>query len=89
MSEEPGLGAYVARNVRARRAYLGRSQTQVADAAGWSAQTLSELEQGRRKVTVDDLPKLCAALECNLAELTRNAPAEFVTGLGLLPPSGE
>lgn len=83
MADDPGLGSYIARGVRARRAWLQLSQAEVGERAGWSAQTISELELGRRKVTADDLPALCIALECDLAELVRGAPSALVRPLGL------
>lgn len=36
---------------------------------GWSRSTVSNLELGKRKVTADDLPLLCAAFEISLVQL--------------------
>lgn len=83
MAEQPGLGAYLARGIRARRTWLGLDQAEVGDRMGVSSQTVSDMERGRRRITVDDIPALCEALESTLAELVRDAPADLRRAAGL------
>ncbi len=59
--------ATVGRNVRARRGTLGMSAAAVAEAvtqqgAPLSRSALSQVENGKRRVTVDELVALAAAL---------------------------
>lgn len=83
MEDPPGLGAYIARGMRARRGWLGIDQAEVARRMGTSTQTISDMELGRRRITADHLPGLCVALECELSELVRGAPEELTRPLGL------
>lgn len=82
------FGHYVRLGMKARRSWLELDQAEVGRRMGVSGQTISAMELGRRKITADDLPKLCAALECNLAELARGAASSQVRSLGLLPATG-
>jgi DNA-binding Xre family transcriptional regulator len=79
----PSLGEVIASNVRAERARRRWRQDDLAERLGWSRQVLSFLESGRRNVLADDLPRLCEALEVDLAELTRGADPEDLRRLGL------
>lgn len=79
----PGFEAYIARGVAARRTWLRLDQQELADRLGWARQTVSDLERGRRRVMAADLPPLCRALECDLAELARGAAADDLRALGL------
>jgi transcriptional regulator with XRE-family HTH domain len=81
--ERPGFEAYIARGVAARRTWLQLDQGQLAERLGWARQTVSDLERGRRRVMAADLPPLCRALECDLAELARGADAADLGALGL------
>jgi transcriptional regulator with XRE-family HTH domain len=82
-ADQPGFEAYIARGVASRRAWLQLDQGQLAERLGWARQTVSDLERGRRRVMVADLPQLCRALECDLAELARGASREDLDALGL------
>ena len=80
------LGMRIARNVaaeRTRRAWDQRSLAERIAADGWSRSTVSNLELGKRKVTADDLPLLCAAFEISLAQLMFGADPEDLTKLRL------
>jgi transcriptional regulator with XRE-family HTH domain len=73
----------VAGNVRAARARRRITQETLADELGWSRPTVSTLEAGTRRVTLADAAALCAALDIDLAELLRGAPADVLQALGL------
>lgn len=55
--------------VRAMREALGMSQAQLATRAGISRATVQRLElaEGRRRITLDSLDRLAAALGCHVA----------------------
>lgn len=59
-SESPNQ--VVVRNVRRIRDVRGWSQTDLAGACGWSKATQSKIEGGQRRLTVDQLVTLAAAL---------------------------
>lgn len=77
------LGAVIARNVRKERAGLQWDQGQLAAAIGWSRTTVSNLENGKRIVTADDIPVLCRALGVTFAQLVDRADPDDMTALGL------
>jgi transcriptional regulator with XRE-family HTH domain len=78
------VGDVVARNVRARRSWLRMRQQDVADQLGVSRPTLASIEAGRRAITVEDLPRLCAILTITLDELFAGVDEDQrrVMGLG-------
>jgi transcriptional regulator with XRE-family HTH domain len=79
------LGVVAAANVRAERARRKWRQKDLADRLGWSVDTLSNLETGQRRVTLDDLVALCRAFEITLDRLLLGAdPADLAT-IGLRP----
>jgi transcriptional regulator with XRE-family HTH domain len=61
--------AVVASQVRALRERRGWSQADLAGHAGMLQQTVARLEKGKRRVTVDDLFSLAAALDVAPVEL--------------------
>lgn len=70
--------ATVGRNVRARRGMLGLSADVVAEAttlhgAPLSRSALSQIETGKRRVTVDELVALATALYVKPKHLLRGA----------------
>jgi len=77
------LGAVIARNVRKERAGLQWDQGQLADALGWSRTTVSNLENGKRVVTADDIPALCRVLSLTFAQLIDRADPDDLAVLGL------
>ena len=52
----------------------GLSQSQLAEKAGTTAQQISRLERGDRKLTMEWVVRLADALECEPAELAGFAP---------------
>lgn len=70
-------------NVRGIRSRLRMRQEDLADAIGWARRTVTTLEAGDRRVTMSDVMLLCEALEVDLAELLRGAPADALRRLGL------
>ena len=86
MTDRGELGAFVARGVRARRVWLGLGQVDVARRLGCSGQTVSAIERGIRRVTLDDLPGLCRALDTTLPELVQGADPETLRAVGLHQP---
>lgn len=64
------MGERVERMRRSR----GLNQSQLAERAGTTAQQISRLERGERKLTMEWVVRLAAALECEPAELAGFAP---------------
>ena len=79
----PALGITLATNVRAERSRKRWRQEDLAKALGMSVDTVSRMESGQRKITMDDLPGLCRVFGLPLAELLRGAEPEDVGPLGL------
>jgi transcriptional regulator with XRE-family HTH domain len=75
------LDVLVAANIRAARARLDVRQVDVADEMGWSAQTMSNVEAGTRRVTLADAVALCGALQISLRELLQGAPSDVLDRL--------
>jgi transcriptional regulator with XRE-family HTH domain len=80
---EVTLADHVAAAVRAERARRKWTQVELAQRAGLSATTIGDLEQGKRAVRVDDLPRLCRAFGLPLASLTQGADRADIEALGL------
>lgn len=79
----PRLGDVVAAAVRAERARLRLTQQQLAERLGWSANTVADLETGRRRAQVDDLPAICEALGIRFATLIDRAEPDDLRRLDL------
>jgi transcriptional regulator with XRE-family HTH domain len=79
----PTIADVIPSAVRAERARLKLSQSELADRLGWSVATLRDLEAGRRKPAVDDLPVLCEAFGITLALLLDRAEPDDLRRLGL------
>lgn len=77
------LSTIVAANIRAERARHGWRQAQLAERLGVGEYTVSDIETGRRTITLDDLPLLCRALDVTLAELMRRADEGDRQAMGL------
>lgn len=58
-----------ARNLRARRAYLGLTQEQLAEYAGLERTYISQIEKNNANPTLNVLHQLAAALETSISEL--------------------
>ncbi|WP_408622903.1 helix-turn-helix domain-containing protein [Kineosporia rhizophila] len=90
----PGRPAYVRqvsdslalalkRAVRAERSRRGMSQTELANALGWSQSRVASLETGTRRLYADELPEVCAALGVPLTRLLADAKKGDMQRLGL------
>ena len=79
----PSLSDAIAANVRGERARLKLTQAELGERLGISAATVSDIETGRRAVTANDLPSLCAAFGVPLSELARRANPRDLRVLGL------
>lgn len=56
------VGRVVKENVRECRVKRGLTQAQLAEKADLPTQSITEIENGARRVTVDDLVSICGAL---------------------------
>lgn len=63
----------IASEVRARRAYVRMSQTDLVRATGLSRSTVSRIENGERDMDVPQLIAICAALQTTPADLLKSA----------------
>jgi transcriptional regulator with XRE-family HTH domain len=79
----PDLGAVVANNVRAERARLGWRQRELAERTGWSTDVVSDIETGKRRIGMEDVPVLCRALGVPLARLLVGADTDDLRVMGL------
>ena len=77
------LALALSRAVRAERARLGISQTELAERLGTSQSSVSAIEQGTRRIYADELVELCTAFELSLSELLNRADTKDRTALGL------
>ncbi len=59
--------------VRKRRQELSISQEELADRAELHRTYISDIERGRRNLSLDNIEKLALALELSLSELMREA----------------
>ncbi|MEJ6013255.1 helix-turn-helix transcriptional regulator [Corynebacterium sp. H127] len=71
------FGYAVARQLTARRAHQGLTQTQLADATGISQSQLSKQLRGLRAINMDELALICHALHIDMLEIIRLAEAEI------------
>jgi transcriptional regulator with XRE-family HTH domain len=78
-----GLGDAIAAAVRRERAGLKLTQRQLGERLGVSGDVVSDIETGRHRITADDIPGLCIALEVTFAELVRRADPEDRAAMGL------
>lgn len=62
--------------VRARRQELGKSQEQLAEAAGLHWSFVGQVERGRRNLSLSNLLKIAAGLQVDPGELVRGLRAE-------------
>lgn len=76
----PRLSAVFPRNVRAERVRKGWDQAELGERiGGWTRTMVSDLETGRRRLAVDDIGPICAALELDVVRLAVGCddPAEI------------
>jgi transcriptional regulator with XRE-family HTH domain len=74
-NEEP-VDARARRRLRELRAARGLTLAQVAQRANIDVSTLSRLEAGKRRLALDHIPALAAALGVTADELLRSSPHE-------------
>lgn len=79
----PRLGEVIANNLRGERSRRRLRQADVAARLGWPLSSYGDLESGRRRVAMDDIPQLCEALGVTLMELLRGAEAEDLRRMGV------
>jgi transcriptional regulator with XRE-family HTH domain len=72
----------VRRRLRELRTERGLTLEDIAHAAGIDVSTLSRLESGKRRLALDHLPRLAAALSVSTDELVREPVAEDPRVLG-------
>ena len=73
---EESVDARVRRRLRELRAERGLTLQQVAERASIDISTLSRLEAGKRRLALDHLPGLAAALDVSTDALIGSAPAQ-------------
>ena len=73
---EDGVDLRVRRRLRELRAQRGLTLEDVATRADIDVSTLSRLESGKRRLALDHLPRLAAALSVSTDELLRAPEAE-------------
>lgn len=77
------LDIVIAGNVRAQRARLQLRQEDLADDLGWSRQSVTYLETGKRRVSLADAIVLCRGLQIDLRQLLAGAELEDLQILGI------
>jgi transcriptional regulator with XRE-family HTH domain len=80
-SGEDPLLKYVANQIVSARQRLGITQDQLAEKAGCAPLTVTNIESGRRNVTLKSLSLLATALEIDIRDLF--PPARSVSGRGI------
>lgn len=79
----PSLGDLIANNVRGERSRARLRQADVAERLGWAVSSYSDLENGRRKLALEDVPAVCEALGVALQDLLRGADEADLRRMGL------
>jgi len=80
---DDALALALARAIRAERNRAGLTQAQLADRLEVHSVTISQIENLTRRVYVDELPAICAALGVTLTQLLDRVPdARRALGLG-------
>jgi transcriptional regulator with XRE-family HTH domain len=77
------LDTLIAGNVRARRAQLRLRQEDLADEIGWTRQSVTYLETGKRRLSIPDAIMLCRGLQIDLRQLLAGADHDDLKILGL------
>lgn len=77
--EDDGLESLVRKRIRALRVAQGWSLEELASRAKLSQSTLSRIENGRRRVALDQLVTLARALDTSLDQLVETASDNVVT----------
>jgi transcriptional regulator with XRE-family HTH domain len=79
------LSSTFAANARAARAHKGLRQQDVAERGGIGRSTLSLIEGGGRRVTLEDILAVCTGLGVPLADLLAGADPDDLRAIGLRP----
>jgi transcriptional regulator with XRE-family HTH domain len=82
-SVSDSLALVLKRAVRAERARLAWSQTELAEALGWSQSRVASLEMGTRQLYAHELPEICAVFGITLDRLFAAADRQDRERLGL------
>jgi len=72
------------RKIREERKRLKLTQDQLSEKAGISLSFLGHIERGTRKMSVDTLVKICAALNCSADEILSTGHANAETQISAL-----
>ncbi len=75
-NSEEAVDTRVRRRLRELRTERGLTLQQVADQASMDVSTLSRLEAGKRRLALDHIPALAAALAVSTDQLLGSAPAQ-------------
>ncbi|MDQ1245708.1 MAG: helix-turn-helix protein [Actinomycetota bacterium] len=81
----PTIGDVAAANMRAERARRRWTQADLAQRLNWSPTKVGDVEQGRRKVSADQLVELCRAFGIPLRRLLDGAEPDDLITLGIEP----
>ena len=79
----PDLAKVVGCNVRAERARKTWIQAELARRLGWTIGIVSETENAKRQITLNDVPALCRALGVSFSDLVKGADPDDLDALGL------
>lgn len=77
------LVSAAAENIRALRARRRLRQADLAAALTVDQKVISRIEGGSRELTLSELPVICRALGCTMAELVAGADEADLEALGL------
>lgn len=80
----PTAADFAARNLRAERSRLRWTQADLAKRLDWSQSKIAALENGQRRITLDQAVELCRALNVPLVKLLEGAAPEDLSALGLI-----
>jgi transcriptional regulator with XRE-family HTH domain len=83
------LSSIFAANARGIRAVRQMRQQDVAERAGIGRSTLSLIEGGGRRITLEDVLAVCRGLGVTLPELLEGADPEHLRAIGLAPGARE
>lgn len=82
----PSMGDVIAANVRAERGRRRWTQKQLGELIGRSDGTVSDIESGQRRVSIDDVVAFCQVFDVPLAQLAFGADPDLLRVLGLPGP---
>jgi transcriptional regulator with XRE-family HTH domain len=82
-TEPVSIEARLAANVRGERASRRWRQSDLAEHLGMTQRAISEIESGRRQVSLAEIVSLCRTFGIPLSELLRGADSSDIAVLGL------